>query len=817
MFRTRTRKILSDIWARKIRTLLTAASIFIGVFGVVSLTSAGEILVNQLEKDLQADKLAMIRANVVVNRGVEVDNEQVFTTLREQPGVSIVEGRASFPLFWKLGDEERFREGAIVAHSEPFDQSQLEPNRLIEGRYPDSTGNPDQIEIVIERRMADEFELGVGDTLEMRVLSGAQGAEVKTATGEIVGIVFQPYEYSSLGNVVDRKTLVLATYPDAQYLAGFRGFNQIYVRFEDFATAEAEKSNFISAISETGYVPTFTAIEDPEKNGQIESTRSTNNLLVILAMAALIVSGFLIVNVINAIVVEQRRQIGLMKSLGASVGDTFYMYIGIAFTYGLLGVIPGVLLGLPAGYVFAQGLAVQSQTIVEEFVVSPLGLVLGIFVGLAIPVLAAIIPVLSGTRVKILEAMTDFGISADFGSSALDRLVGNLPLPVSLRQAVRNAYQKKFRLALTGITLTLAFASFMGIYAVFSSLNALVENAFDSFGYEFAIAPNEGQDLDTLNTLLTENIEGIKSVDPASSLSVEIEGFEPPPTQAGPPGLFAQGVNTANPSLLDLDLEEGEAWTNDPERDGVVITASIAEAINKGAGDTIIMIGAGNRQEYEIIGVANFPTDSLWMNWADLAQFGGLLDENGNPYPNSFAVSLEDEELTARQVDDVITEANDVLVGNGISSRFTNQVEIAELITTIVTGFGIILSLAALLIALVGAVGLLTSLSMSVFERQKEIGVMRSVGAGSGVIVTQFLAEGLIVGVVSWTLSAPLSYLFSKGLVNALPFGGTYELPYPPISLVLGFVGMVVIVTVASLLPSLAAARKTVSDILRYQ
>lgn len=94
---------------------------------------------------------------------------------------------------------------------------------------------------------------------------------------------------------------------------------------------------------------------------------------------------------------------------------------------------------------------------------------------------------------------------------------------------------------------------------------------------------------------------------------------------------------------------------------------------------------------------------------------------------------------------------------------------------------------------------------------------MRSVGASSWTIAVQFLAEGLIVGLVSWGLSAPLSYLFSRGLIGALPFGGTYELGYPVTALIVGFTGMVIIVTAASLLPSLAAARKTVSDILRYQ
>lgn len=817
MFKTRLIKIYRDVWARKVRTLLTSMSIFIGVFGVVSLTSAGEILVNQLEKDLQQEKLAMLKSTVTLSRNTEIDNAAVLEGLRQQTEVTTVEGRAVYPLFWRLEDEERFREGALAAHSEPFDQSQLEPPRLLEGRFPESRGNQERIEVAIERRMADEFGLAVGDEIALRVLSGAEGSNIKTAAGEIVGIIFQPYTYFSNAGVVSADSLMLVAYEDASYLAGFRGFNFFYTRFTDFETAEAQKTAFTSAIAETAYIPTFSLIEDPAKNSSIESTRSTNTLLVILAISALVVSGFLIVNVVNSIVVEQRRQIGLMKALGASDADNLYMYLGTAFTYGLLGVIPGVLLGLPAGYFFAQGLALQSQTLVEEFTISPTGLVLGIAVGLAIPILAAVIPVLGGLRVGILEAMTDFGIDARFGSSRLDRQVGNLPLPITLRQAVRNAYQKKMRLALTGITLTLASAAFMGIFAVFSSLATLVDNVFDATGFELTITPNEAQDFETVKAILEENVEGIESINPASSIAIEIEGYDPPPVQVGPPGLFVVGFDTENKDIVNLDLASGEAWENDPTRKGLVISTSIAEATNKGTGDTITLIGGGHQQEFEIIGVAQFPSDAVWMNWQELSIFGGLVDENGNPYPNAIDVGLEGEDLPPREVDNAINEMNEVLLSNGISSTFTNQVGLAELITTVVAGFGFILSLAALLIALVGAVGLLTTLSMSVFERQKEIGVMRSVGAGSWTIATQFLFEGLIVGLVSWLISAPLSYLFSRGLIQSLPFGGTYELDYPITALILGFTGMIVIVTVASLLPSLAAARKTVSDILRYQ
>jgi putative ABC transport system permease protein len=152
-----------------------------------------------------------------------------------------------------------------------------------------------------------------------------------------------------------------------------------------------------------------------------------------LGIVALLVSGFLVVNVISSIVVEQKRQIGVMKALGANGWDNFVMYAGIALTYGLLGVIPGVLLGIPLGYLAAQGMASTMLTVVDRFTISPPAILMGIAIGLGVPILAAFVPVFNGSRVKILDAMTDLGIDSSYGSGVLSRLISKLPLPATIR------------------------------------------------------------------------------------------------------------------------------------------------------------------------------------------------------------------------------------------------------------------------------------------------------------------------------------------------------------------------------------------------
>lgn len=94
---------------------------------------------------------------------------------------------------------------------------------------------------------------------------------------------------------------------------------------------------------------------------------------------------------------------------------------------------------------------------------------------------------------------------------------------------------------------------------------------------------------------------------------------------------------------------------------------------------------------------------------------------------------------------------------------------------------------------------------------------MRSIGARSSTIITQFLAEGILIGVLAWALAVPLSYLLALSLLDGMGFSDFIDFSYPLWVLGLGLAGMIVIASIASLWPSLSAARRTVSDILRYQ
>ncbi len=497
MIKTRGRKILHDILSRKGRTALVSISILVGVFGAVALMSTNDLLIRQIKEDIRPDEVAMTRLFVTIPSAEAVTTtesggdqflELVHTSMDQNVprpglvGVTEVQGQVVAPVFWQeAGEEGNYAEAEIMAFSEPFGQVKLEPPRLKDGAWPQAG----QHQVAIEQRMADDEGLKVGDKIIFRPL----GSDTAPEEWMISGLAYQPYwvEPSGGGDESQPDRRIFANFEDAQQIAGFSAYNAFYLRYEDTRTAENQAERLMETVAEeTTYIPAGFWLDNPDDYFLISEVQEVTNILNTLALVALLVSGFLVANVINTIIVEQKRQIGVMKSIGATRWDTFVVYAGIALMYGIIGTIPGVILGILVGSLMAQSLAQYAFTMIDGFKISPLGIIVGAVMGLLVPVIAALLPVFNGTRVTIRDALTDLGISGSWGKGLTARIISALPLPVNIRQALSNVAQKKGRLLLTVITLTLAAAAFMGVFAMFTVVQSEIDNLFETFNYEIA-------------------------------------------------------------------------------------------------------------------------------------------------------------------------------------------------------------------------------------------------------------------------------------------------------------------------------------------
>jgi putative ABC transport system permease protein len=130
------------------------------------------------------------------------------------------------------------------------------------------------------------------------------------------------------------------------------------------------------------------------------------------------------------------------------------------------------------------------------------------------------------------------------------------------------------------------------------------------------------------------------------------------------------------------------------------------------------------------------------------------------------------------------------------------------------------LAIMAILIAIVGGLGLMGTMSINVLERTREIGVMRAVGASDGAVLKVFMVEGLLIGALSWLIGAILALPISKLLSDAVGMALTdapLSYTFSTKGALLWLAIVLILAAMASLLPSLNASRLTVREVLAYE
>jgi putative ABC transport system permease protein len=132
----------------------------------------------------------------------------------------------------------------------------------------------------------------------------------------------------------------------------------------------------------------------------------------------------------------------------------------------------------------------------------------------------------------------------------------------------------------------------------------------------------------------------------------------------------------------------------------------------------------------------------------------------------------------------------------------------------------VVLLMMATLLATVGSLGLMGTMSINVLERRREIGVLRAIGASDGAVVRLFVLEGVVISVIAWAgaivlaqpMSRAMSYVVGMNFAQ-LPLTYVFDLAALPLWLLIA----VVVSALSSLVPARAAARLSVRETLAYE
>lgn len=609
-----------------------------------------------------------------------------------------------------------------------------------------------------------------------------------------------------------------------------------------------------------------------------QQLQALNVVLYFFAGMALFVGGFLIFNSFNMTVLQRMREIGMQRTLGA----TRPMIVRSVLLEAIFLGIVGAALGLGLGVLLALGLIELMQAIdfpVGEFELTPLAPIAAVVTGLLTAVLGALNPARRAGRIAPIRAVLGtegvrnrprpiralvallligpglygafqlgaadettnavvaggiagtiaifFGIAliAPFLISPLTRVL-SWPVrklaPVEGRLAADSARSNPGRTAATATALMIGLALVVGINSLGASFLNSIEREFDrSFARDLTVqprgfAPGQGPQ-QSIAPAVERRIEKIPEAEvvAAESLVAIPELPRKSGEGSGPSGLlFAFDPSeylALDTTAFEADGDSREEFFAKLDRGEVSVGRGYADEAGIEVGDTMLLEGPSGEREARVAGIV----ETVFAGGQTVGMSRRVLAE-------VFGISV-DSELAIKARSDEDRDALEEAVSDVVERDFPNLAVLsndevkANVEDQLNQTFGVFNALVAVAI-FASLFGIINTLSMSVIERTREIGVLRALGSTRWQIRRTIADESLVISligaVMGIAIGAGLGWALLKGLSFGIP-GVTYT---PPIATMVGVaIASVILGLIAALLPARRAARLDVVEALSYE
>ena len=800
------RKSFADVTRRKGRTLLVTLGIFIGVFALTAINTAEDALFAAITFSMSSQA---VQPDILVE--VNHLDPALLPTLQSVTDVRTVQYQTVFNTQWHVSQGPGHINMAITSYPD-LQHVPLTPFQLTSGSYPNAG------EIVMEYGDLGLQQFSIGDTV---TVDTAQG----TARLRVVGLArtmgHNPASSGTGEGYMSDPGLQQITAGASTGLTPTNGVSldpEFAIKVQSHATAVAATiQQLLPAHGVTVYNLSVQE-HSPPRTHAIDGVFS---LLRILIIVAVVMSGFLILNTVTTLVAEQTAIIGTLKAVGGTRGAIMRGYLLSVGNYSALATLPAIALSVFGGYQLAAQLATTVPIDIGSFVLQWWIVIVGLAVGFGVPLLAALLPLWNGTRISVRDALAAYGVSAGNGNGVIARLGQRLTwISQIVWLGLRGVFRKRWRAALTLLTLTLAGVSFLVVQTASTSVASTVRAVNANIAADIEIGSEQSLSLTQLRTQLSTvgNIQRVERF--WHDRSVE--------TQWGQMQVMAFDPDT---QFYHYHLTSGR-WLATGETGTALLSDEALAISGLHVGDTLTISEQGNQATVRIIGTVKQPIDhfggigAIIMSLDTYNQFTGVPAGSSSDVAQAFLVQAQDRSPAAvNQLADNL----DQLLNQGATQNCSQpcggrsmgvallSFETTQQLQNWIVLYALLYAV-AIVVGIAGALGLANALTASVLERRREIGMLRVMGASGWRIGQVFWSEGLALGGISWLaggiIGLPLAYLFVRAfsqLVMPLDF------VIDPAAFVVMLGAIVVIATLATIAPSSRAAQIRIADMLRYE
>jgi putative ABC transport system permease protein len=790
-------KVFSDLWDDKTRTILVVASIAVGVFAVGMIITALMIL----REDINISYASANPANIEI--WTDPFQGDLVRVIEKLPEVDQVEGRHIVSIRARRG-EENWQGLKLIGISDIEDMA-INQHGLIEG-----TQLPGKGEVILSQDMMNSTGFQVGDVIEIELPDGS------THQLTVAGLVSDQTSARPDTNATSNAFVTMDT---VRSLGLGNNYNRLLITIEGDGSNELSIASVASEV-EDKIESHNRAVYRTDENKSNEHPMTDTILAMMGVLGALgilitILSISLIINMLNAMMTQQLRQIGVMKLIGASSFQILSMYLSLIVVYGVIALLLAVPLGTLAGNALAGFVTNLMGAELQGFSIIPIAIAVQVLLAFLIPLAAGFFPVNRGAKTNVRRAISNYRPRNQAASRSFlnrsGRWVSWISRPILL--SFRNTFRKKGRLILTIFTLTIAGAVFIGVFNVQASMNNLMDQLMQHFLGDVTINFNQPYNTSKVERDLLA-VSGVVDVEGWGGAGGDILDENDDVVTN-----FAIIAPPQDTQLLDPDIVAGR-WLEPGEKKAMVISDTIYDYYpDLEPGETLIVEIPGNREEeWEIVGIYRFV--SMLGEPMAYANFEFITDKVNMPnQATSFRITTIPSEGDSLQT--LIQRIETQLDNKGYAVQSLEAGDIMrEGATTGVNTLIIFLLIMALLTAFVGSIGLMGTMSINVLERTREIGVMRTIGAVDLVVMQSVVIEGLVIGLITWVIAIGLAYPISFALLQIIGqamAGSSFALIFTPLGVVLWLAVVIVLSIIASVMPARNAARLTINEVLAYE
>ncbi len=796
-------KIWSDLWARKARTLQVVLIIAMGAFAIGMIVTTRTLMVGGMDFIWRA----VSPATITLWTNPRVGDDTIMA-LKRIEGLEDVEGYATTNIEWRLSPDDEWSAATLIARDDYTDQRYTTLG-LLSGEWPKENT------VAVVQGVDVVYGIEEGGQVTIRV-------DDRERLVKIGGVVYDPVASPpSFGGPAQFYT----TRDRFGDLTGDRDYNRILVGVEEYdeggaiAIADEMKRKLEKQGADSGGAapPDGRRVNDPGKHFFQEPMDAIFLILGIMSILTLILGLFLVYNTIDAIVSQQVDQIGIMKAIGAGTGKILSTYLINIFAYGFLALFIAIPLALIGGWGLYVFLMDTFNADPGSFTVVPQAILAMVAIALLTPLLTSLIPIFSGARITVREAISTYGLGT--GAGLLDRLLARIErIPRLVLLTISNTFRDKGRVLLTQITLVLSGLIFMMVMSTGDSVrNTFGDVILSILRYNVAFQFEDPERINRVEALTLVHPE-VKAVE-----MWNLSGGQVRP--AGQPESDDDEVITMFgvplPTTLYGPQMRAGRWLRPEDTHAVVLNQKLAEEAGVGLGDWVtIDHGVDGETDWQVVGLlfdavvadsAHVPRQTMARELRNAGKANTVWIQTVRGDPDS-------EVAAAKNLRQYYEEHQLDLEPGGI---FMVQDTASGVTAAMLASFSMIVTLLAVMAIVIGAVGgiaLSGVLSLNVLERTREIGVMRAIGASSGAIARLFIGEGLILGWLSWAIAVPLSIPAGRLMTQAVgvSFGVNLVYTYKPTG-TLYWLGIITFLSIAaSWFPARAATRISVRDSLAY-